>query len=137
MSHRVIYKEKPKEDILKSLVKEFFGQNPECNVATVSIKKDKPKRSDAQNRIYWYFIDIIAKEVGYSKQEMHLTLANKFLKKIEFTTQDGEFISQIPSTRDLSISDFVDYLWDIESLASEYGISLPYNSDFNLAVYGK
>jgi len=136
MSHRVIHKEKPKEAIFKSLVREFFSENPECAIATVSISKDKPKRSHAQNRIYWYFVDIIAKEVGYSKQEMHLTLANKFLQKIEFTTPEGEFISQIPSTRDLSVNDFVSYLFQIEDLASEYGISLPHNSDFNLAVYG-
>jgi len=68
---------------------------------------------------------------------MHLSLANKFLDKIEFTTTEGEFISQIPSTRDLNIMQFIDYLLAIEDLSGEYGISLPHNSDFNLAIYGK
>ncbi len=137
MSHRVIYREKPKEDVFKSLVQEFYRENPDCDAATVSLSPDKPKRSDSQNRLYWYWIEIIAKEIGYSKQEMHLSLANKFLDKIEFTTTEGEFISQIPSTRDLNVVQFIDYLLAIEDLSAEYGISLPHNSDFHLAIYGK
>ena len=42
MIHRVISKDKPKEIIFRSLVKEFFGNNPDEDIATVSIEKGKP-----------------------------------------------------------------------------------------------
>ena len=56
MIHRVISKDKPKEIIFSSLVKEFFGNNPDEDIATVSIEKGKPKRSNAQNRLYWSWV---------------------------------------------------------------------------------
>jgi len=132
--HRVIYKHKPKEDAFKSLVREFYHENPDADVATITIKKDKPKRSDAQNRLYFKWVDIIGKELGYSKDETHLLLADKFLGKIEFTTKKGKAISQIKSTRDLKVAEFTDYLTDIDMFISEYGITLPHGDDYNIAM---
>lgn len=135
MINRVIQKHKPKEEIFKSLVKEFFKQNPLSEEAVVSIKKSS--RSDAQNRLYFYWVDILAKEIGYSKEQMHLILANKFLPKIEFTTKKGEKISQIPSTTTLDVDEFVDYICEIEMFSGEWGIKLPHNQDYKIAVYNE
>ena len=93
MISRVIQKQKPKEAIFKTLVQDYFRENPTTDEAVVTIKKSN--RSDAQNRLYFYWVEILSKEVGYSKDEMHLVLADKFLPKIEFTTKKGKKISQI------------------------------------------
>ena len=141
MISRVIQKDKPKETIFKSLVQDYFHENPMSNEAVVTIQKSK--RSDAQNRLYFYWVDILSKEVGYSKDEMHLVLADKFLPKIEFTTKKGKKISQIPSTRKLSIDEFIDYICEIEmffsssGVSGEWGIKLPHNQDYKIAVYNE
>jgi hypothetical protein len=132
--HRIIYRDQPKESTLKSLVVSFFSEHPDVEVATVSISKEKPKRSDSQNRLYFTWVDIIGKELGYSKSETHLLLADKFLGKIEFITKKGKTISQIKSTRELKVGEFTDYLMDIDMFISEYGITLPHGDDYQLAM---
>jgi hypothetical protein len=81
-------------------------------------------------------VSIIGKELGYSKNETHLVLADKFLGKIEFTTKKGKLISQIKSTRDLKIAEFTDYLNDIDFFVADYGIRLPYGEDYQIAMGG-
>jgi len=139
MISRVIFKDKPKELTFRSLVKDFFRENPDIDTATVSIEKGKPKRSNAQNRLYWSWVSIIAEEIGYSKTQMHLILADRFLDKIEFDTKKGKKISQIPSTRDLNVMQFVDYLYEIEDMfegSGEWNIRLARGEDYQLAIYG-
>jgi len=137
MISRVIYKAKPKETIFRTLVKDFWKDNLKCEVATISISQGKPKRSDAQNRLYWSWMSILAGEIGYTKDEMHLVLANKFLDKTEFTTKEGDTISQIPSTKELNVMQFIDYLFEIEMFSGEWGIKLPRTDDYGLALYNE
>ena len=132
MISRVIQKDKPKEAIFKTLVQDYFLENPTTQEAVVSIVKSR--RSDAQNRLYFAWVDILAKEIGYSKQEMHFVLADKFLTKIEFKTKSGKDISQIPSTRELNVDEFIDYICEIEMLSGEHGIKLPRTDDYRIAM---
>ena len=119
--HRVIYRDKPKEAIFRTLVQNFFNNNPDCEVATISITKDKPKRSDAQSRLFHYWRDIIAEEMGESKEETKKLIKKKF---------------SIVSTKDLEVAEFVDFLRDIDDFfAGEYKIKLPRNEDYHLAMY--
>ena len=134
MISRVIRRAEPKEATFKALVQDFFRDNPSVDVATISIIEGKPKRSVSQNRLYWRYIDILAKEVGYSKDEMSLLLRNKFLQKAELVTKEGEVISQIPSTTELNVLEFVDYLWEIDMFANDFGITLPRTGDFKIAM---
>ncbi len=134
MTSRSIHRDKPKEAIFKTLVQDFYRENPKADVATISIIEGKPKRSVSQNRLYWRYIDILAKEVGYSKDEMSLLLRNKFLQKAELVTKEGEVISQIPSTTELNVLEFVDYLWEIDMFANDFGITLPRTGDFKIAM---
>lgn len=53
---------------------------------------------------------------------MHKTLKEKF---------------GIESTKDLNVSEFVDFLCDIDMLAAEHGITLPHTEDYKVAIYGK
>lgn len=119
--NRIIYRDKPKADIFRSLVQTFWKDNPDCEVATISITKDKPKRSDAQNRLFHTWRDIIAEEMGESKKETKNLIKNQF---------------SIKSTKDLEVAEFVEFLRDIDDFfGGEYQIKLPRNEDYHLAMY--
>ena len=119
--NRIIYRDKPKTDIFRSLVQVFWKDNPDCEVATISITKDKPKRSDAQSRLFHYWRDIIAEEMGESKKETKKLIKNQF---------------SIISTKDLEVDEFVEFLKEIDDFfAGEYQIKLPRNEDYHLAMY--
>jgi len=119
--NRIIYRDKPKADIFRSLVQTFWKDNPSCEVATISITKDKPKRSDAQNRLFHTWRDIIAGEMGESKEETKNLIKNQF---------------SIESTKDLEVAEFVEFLRDIDDFfGGEYQIKLPRNEDYHLAMY--
>jgi hypothetical protein len=124
-------------DAFKSMCIAHWDKYPECNVATITITEDKPKRSDAQNRLFSRWVDIIRNHTGNSKQEMRLILGDMFLEKIEFTTNKGKQISQIPSTKELKVAEFVDLLFEVEMFANEWGINLEHDEEYQLAVYGK
>jgi hypothetical protein len=51
MINRVIKRSEPKEAIFKTLVQDFYRENPNVDIATVCIYEGKPKRSDAQSRL--------------------------------------------------------------------------------------
>ena len=122
MINRVIKRSEPKEAIFKTLVQDFYRENPQVDTATICIYEGKPKRSEAQSRLYFLWRDIFAEEVGNSKPEMHKTLKQNF---------------GVESTKDLNVSEFVDFLCDIDMLAAEHGITLPHTDDYQVAVYGK
>ena len=119
--NRIIYRDQPKEAAFRSLVQVFFKDNPNCEVATISITKDKPKRSDAQNRLFHTWRDIIAQEIGESKKEAKKQIKKKF---------------NIVSTKDLEVDEFVEFLRNIDDFfGGEYQIKLPRNEDYHLAIY--
>ena len=122
MINRVIKKHEPKESIFKTLVQDFYRENPEVDIATICIYEGKPKRSDAQSRLYFMWRDIFAEEVGYTKIEMHKRFKKKF---------------SIESTKDLNVMEFVDFLCEIDMLAAEHSITLPHGNDYEVAVLGK
>lgn len=102
----------------------------------VSIKQYKPNRSAAQNRIFWKWIQIIADDLGYSKDELHSVLAVKFLGVVEISCM-GENITQPVSTTSLKVKEMADYLTQIEVFAaSELGIVLPNNDDLYFESLG-
>ena len=116
--YRIIYRDKPKEEVFRSLSRKFFNKNPDCEVATVSISKDKPKRSDAQNRLYHAWVEILRKEFGETKQDCKENLAFEFLGDID------------KSTKDLTVPEFDQFLQDIDRYFSiEWGIKLPKEED--------
>ena len=117
--HRVIYRSKPKEETFRSISKTFFNNNPDCEIATISITKGEPKRSDAQNRIYHTWVDILRKEFGESKQDCKENLAFEFLGDKD------------KSTKDLTVPEFDQFLKDIDRYFSvEWSMKLPRDEDF-------
>lgn len=121
ITYRIIYRDQPKEATFRALVQNFFDDNPDCEVATVSISKDKPKRTDFQNNLYHLWVDILRKEQGEeSKEVFKKDLAERFLGDRE------------KSSKELTIPEFVQYLKDIDNYFSrEWGIMLPRNEDYH------
>jgi len=125
---RVIERAKPKQHILQMLIRDFFGSH-DCDKAIIEIMEDKDSRSTKQNRLYWEWISCISDSLGYTKDETHMLLRDKFLGYNEVTTKKGETIRELRSTTKLKVGEFKDYLEDIDMFVAQYGIILPRPSD--------
>ena len=128
MTKRVIEKNKPKQQILESMIQAHYKEFPNSDKAIVEIKEDKDSRSVKQNRLYWEWISVIGNELGYTKDETHAILRDKFLGYTETTTKFS-VIKELRSTTKLKVKEFKDYLEQIDMFISEYGIILPRPED--------
>ena len=131
---RVIERTKPKQHILQMLIRDFFGST-DCDKAVIEIMEDKDSRSTKQNRLYWEWIKVLGAETGYTKDEMHMILRDKFLGYNEVTTKK-DVIKELRSTTKLNMGEFKDYLEQIDIFSSEYGIVLPRPEDLYLESMG-
>jgi hypothetical protein len=123
----VIERKKEKRHIIESMIVSHFHEFPESDKAIIEIKEDKDSRSTKQNRLYWQWIKVMT-ETGYTKDEMHVIMRDKFLGYEEVTTKTN-VIRVLRSTTDLKVGEFKDYLEQIDIFASEYGIVLPRPED--------
>lgn len=91
----------------------------------VVLTKVKPIRSISQNKLYWSWLNLIADELGYDKEDLHLYFRQMFLgdKMINWI--------RIPiSTAGLDTKQFTDYLEKIRKFAQdELNIRLPLPDD--------
>jgi hypothetical protein len=89
-----------------------------CNV-TVRVEKKKKQRSLSQNAWYWgVCVELLADFCGYSPDEMHESLKEKFLG----SERDKNGLVKIRSTAALSTDEFVDYtnrivIWAAQQLS--------------------
>ena len=114
-------------------IKHFEGKRIE-----ITIQKLKSTRSQAQNRLWWLYVTIIAKEIGYDKSEMHEILKFKFLKKEKVDERTGEVFEYISSTTKLNKSDFSDMVTDLIRYAAEtFDIVLPLPGEQSEMNYGE
>ena len=125
---RVIERTKPKQHILESMIQAHFKEYPDSDKAIIEIKDDKESRSIKQNRLYWEWVSVIGGELGYTKDETHAILRDKFLGYTETTTKLS-VIKELRSTTKLKVGEFKDYLEQIDIFVSEYGIMLPRPED--------
>ena len=99
----------------------------------LTLKSDRGKRSSRQNRyLFGVCYKMIADRLGYTPEEVHEYCKGKFLAPEGFTIIDkttGEVIEQasIPaSTRELSTTEFSEYVQQIQRWAAEVlEISIP------------
>ena len=104
----------------RSIVDEYMcsliGQRVE-----VIIRKPKTSRSTLQNSYYWsVVVEILAKELGYDKDEIHEILKYKFLQS------NAMGMPYVKSTTKLSTGEFEDYLEKIRRWAAEFlNINIP------------
>jgi len=81
-------------------LREFEGKDVELR-----IKERSANRSKEQNSLYWKWIDILSKEIGYTKEEMHTLIKYKFLKR-NIVDENGVEQEIIKSTTTLTTKEF-------------------------------
>jgi len=145
-----------------SYIKEL-DYNP---IKEIKITPFKNRRSLAQNKLLWKWLEILGKEKGYTKDEMHIECKIKYFGAREivalFRTADklffemlfkekGKIIDEkeeglltkfkilIPegSTSDLSIIEMVNYLDLVEMQAMKDNILLPHTDYYSIAMKGE
>lgn len=92
---------------------------------TVTFEKKKSKRSDSQNRLWWVYMTIISKELGYTKNEIHEICKFKFLKAERVDERTGEVFEYLRSSTDLNKSEFGEMVDSLILWAAELKIELP------------
>jgi len=100
----------------------FLANMKDC-VVEIRIRKWRSKRSSEQNRLYWLWIGIMAKDFGYDVDELHASLRAKFL------VDHSAKLPLVRSTTVLNKKEFTQYLNQIERLANEFGLILPRPED--------
>lgn len=81
------------------------------------LRKRKTQRSNQQNKAYWgIVIEILSKELGYSKDEVHDALKQKFASRIDFVTG----LQIMESTAKMNTKRFMEYYQDIQRWAAEF-----------------
>jgi hypothetical protein len=119
-------------NLIKDAIATFEGKQ-----IVIKIEKAKKKRSTQQNRFYYgIIIPIIQnclKEAGHimTNESTHDLIKLKFLKEALFVNEEtGEVIERIKSTTELSTSQFMDLLAEINNFTFEYfGVTLPSPND--------
>ena len=91
----------------------------------IEVREAKDIRTNAQNRLWWKWIEIISNELGYQdKQEIHNILKYKFLLKEEMI--NGEIHQGLKSTTTLTKEEFGKLTQDVFFWANDtFNINLP------------
>ena len=119
-------------NLIKDAIQTFEGKQ-----IVIKIEKFKNKRSTQQNRFYYGIVVPIVqnclKEAGHimTNESTHDLIKLKFLKETLFVNETtGEVIERIKSTTELSTSQFMDLLAEINNFTFEYfGVTLPSPND--------
>ena len=119
-------------NLIKDAIASFEGKQ-----VVIKIEKFKKKRSTQQNRFYFGIVVPIVqnclKEAGHimTNESTHDLIKLKFLKETLFVNETtGEIIERIKSTTELSTSQFMDLLAEINNFTFEYfGVILPSPND--------
>lgn len=123
------YYSEVKEGKLQKNIREKIAQELsifEGKRVEIKIEKLRSKRSTQQNRLYWLYVTIISKELGYTKEEMHDLIKYKFLKAEKVFEKTGEVFEYLKSSSELTKSEFADFVTDLIRWASEnFDIILP------------
>lgn len=93
---------------------------PEGKEVLVTVETASKKRTEAQNNLYWLYLDIISRDTGNSKESLHELFRKKFLRKPdeEVTLRKGRYkLSQAGSTSELSAGEFVEYMFQIQDFS--------------------
>ena len=88
--------------------------------------QNKSHRTIQQNRYFWACMDILGKEIGYSKDEMKELVCFKFLKRDRVIEKTGEVMQFILGTSGLNKEDFSELMENVlRWSAQDLGIILP------------
>ncbi|MCK5604496.1 hypothetical protein KAR91_21580 [Candidatus Pacearchaeota archaeon] len=103
---------------------------------SVDIKPYKKNRSLSQNKLYFLWLNTIGNDIGYTTDELHAIMADKFLPD-EIVEYGGKQIKKDKSTSRLNTKEFTEYLEKIDRFAAaELGIVLPSPEDLYYEAMG-
>lgn len=106
---------------IKNELNHFEGKKVE-----ITIQKLSAKRSDQQNRLWWLYMNILSKELGFTKDEIHDICKFKFLKMEKVDEKSGEIFEYLGSTAKLNKMEFADLINElIRWVAETFSIILP------------
>lgn len=89
----------------------------------LTAQPEAEKRRSQQNRRYWAVLHEIAEQLGISDVDAwHEWCKRRFIGTKEVRLPDGEIVHIGQSSKDLSVSDFCDYMTSIEAWAVEQGV---------------
>tara|TARA_R100000656_G_scaffold22831_1_gene20234 strand:- start:236 stop:619 length:384 start_codon:yes stop_codon:yes gene_type:complete len=101
---------------------EFEGKEVE-----IRIRVRSNNRSKEQNSLYWKWVDILSKEIGFTKDEMHELIKYKFLKR-NIVDDKGVESVVLKSTTTLTVKEFTLLMNDLLYWSSDtLNINLPSN----------
>ena len=118
-----------KDGVLRIVNRVYFDRFLKEELAekevTIEVKRKTRKRSNSQNAYYHSCVIPILrcafKDIGHnlSNEEVHLFLKTKFLKS-SIANESGEFLGEkIGSTADLTTTQFMEYIMEIQKFAAE------------------
>lgn len=98
----------------------------------ITIKERKSTRSLKANALYWKWLEIMGKDLGYTKDELHFTFKKLFLadkmpalSKDEFTDYLHNLGKELATTRKLNTREFSEYMGKVYEQSRELSIALP------------
>lgn len=94
---------------------------------SVKITQYRKGRSDNQNRYYWACVNVMAKEWGYTSEELHDTLRAMFL-----VDRSGP-VPVVRSSAGLDTKEFTEYMDHVQRFAAEHNIIIPDPNHFDEA----
>jgi hypothetical protein len=113
---------KRNRNLILNALEAFEGQE-----VILTIQKAKKRRSNPQNSFYHGVVIPIMqqclKDAGYlmTNESVHEMLKLRFLKEsILVNEETGEYLERIKSTTELSTTDFIEYIMEIQKFAVEY-----------------
>ena len=93
---------------------------------SVTIEPKKSKRTSPQNALWWVYMDVIAREFGYTKDEMHEICKYKFLLSEKVDEKTGLVLKYIRSTTELNKEEFSELIENLYAwAATDFNILLP------------
>lgn len=141
MKKIVITKDSNKQVVLNAIDNELRKHDQ----VSVAIGKHERNLSAEQRNLYWMWVNLLAADFGYTKDEMHEELKRQFLyrifsadedhhpgfaKLLEIVVRDGDKAAAIALLRMASITqatvkNMSDYLTEVLNHANDNGVVLP------------
>lgn len=102
------------KDVFKNELQKFRGKR-----VFITVDEEKPMRSNEQNKYYWgVALKLISDHTGYTEDEVHEIMLNKFSLKKEIIIGDETHIIKGRS-HNMKTDEFEKYLEDIRRFAAE------------------
>lgn len=98
------------------------------NNCIVEITTKKDKRTIQQNRLYWANVELISEISGYTRDEVHELIKNRFLT---YTKQSKNGIENTftRTTTSLDTKEFSELMEKVYAMGNYYGIRMKYPDD--------